>query len=421
MKRTVLLFALLGLLAGFGAPVLTGFAVPFAQAQQKQKPVEQVKRRPNLLELLFGGGLRKQRLQQQLKPPKARRVIVSPNRKGSSVTSIGPTQKIVVVKSEAAAKILVVGDFMADGLHWGLEQAYASNPDAVLVNKSSGLSGVVRNDIIDWPLELARLIDEIKPVAVVMLSGMNDRQQMKLATGRVAKLSEPWRAEYEARVDGSVKAVRGRGLPLIWVGLPPVKSGAMNPDYLVFNEIYRNKVEAAGGKFVDVWDGFTNAEGQFVSAGPDINGQIVRLRNADGINMTRSGMAKLAFYAEKEIKKATGLGAEVAIAALAGPEGPAAILAPEYDPAASGRTVVIALDSAQADGGDVLEGAEGFLTDKAASKSTSFSLVAKGVGYQPRQGRIDAGWGSPTLLPAKPAEAAPAAKPAPQKATTLVQ
>ncbi len=161
-------------------------------------------------------------------------------------------------------------------------------------------------------------------------------------------------------MDAAVKAVRSRNVPLIWLGLPPVKSGAMNTDYLVFNEVYRTKVEAGGGRFVDVWDGFTNAEGQFVSAGPDINGQIVRLRNSDGINMTRSGMSKLAFYAERELRRTLGLSAESEIASLS-PDGSLAIPEPQYDPAATGRTIVIGLDSPQADGGDELEGAEGFL------------------------------------------------------------
>ncbi len=413
MKRTFLAFILAFVLA-LGAPGVANWpSAMVAHAQQTKKPQEQVKRRPNLLEMLFGGGLRKQSLQRKELLPKTRRVVVSPNQRKNSVTSIAPSQKVVVVKSETAAKVLVVGDFMADGLHWGLEQAYASNPNAVLINKSSGLSGIVRNDVVDWPTETIKLIEELKPVAVVFQVGMNDRQQMRLEGGRVAKLTEPWRKEYEARVEAAVKSVRDRNIALIWLGLPPVKSGAMNPDYLIFNEIYRTKVEASGGKFVDVWDGFTNAEGQFINAGPDINGQIVRLRNADGINMTRAGMSKLAFYAEKEIKKAVGLGAETAIASLSAPQGPAQILEPQYDPATTGRTVVISLDSPQADGGDTLEGESGFLADKTAEKSMSHALVEKGIGLQPRPGRVDAVWGAASPALPKPEQAAASPQPKP--------
>ena len=91
-------------------------------------------------------------------------------------------------------------------------------------------------------------------------------------------------------------------IPMIWVGLPPVSKGNMNTDYLKFNEIYRQTVEAYGGVYVNVWDGFVDTEGRYVRAGPDVNGQIVALRRADGINMTQAGYDKLAFFAEKAVK-----------------------------------------------------------------------------------------------------------------------
>jgi hypothetical protein len=423
VKRSFLLLLVLAFVA-VSLPHHGGHGLAFAQQKKQAEQAEQPKR-PNLLQLLFGGGLRKQGqgfFRKKERKPKAQRVIVSPEQKLRGSSDRTPTARVqqpqavpkkIVVKSPDAAKILVAGDFMADSLHWGLEQAYATNPNAVFVNKSSGLSGMVRDDVVNWPEALVQFIDEYKPVAVVMLVGMNDRQQMRLPSGRVAKLTDPWKAEYDLRVDATVKAVRSRNLPLFWLGLPPVKSGAMNTDYLVFNEIYRSKVEAAGGRFIDVWDGFTNAEGQFVSAGPDINGQIVRLRNSDGINMTRAGMSKLAFYAEKELRKTLGLGAETAVASLS-PDGAITVPEPEYDPAGTGRTVVIGLDSPQADGGDELEGAAGFLEDKNSQASMSYALVEKGAAYQPKPGRVDAGWGLPEAEPAKAGATAAAGASTPQ-------
>ena len=185
MKRAILLLLALAVLvlAMPGERFYLPASIAHAQ-QNKSKPGETVKRRPNLLELLFGGGLRKQMLQRQTLPPKARRIIVARKKNaGGSVTSLALAQRLVVVKSETASKILVVGDFIADGLNWGLQQVYASNPNAVLVNQSSGLSGMVRDDVVNWPVRIGELIDEIKPVAVVVQVGMNDRQQMRVASG----------------------------------------------------------------------------------------------------------------------------------------------------------------------------------------------------------------------------------------------
>ena len=310
--------------------------------------------------------------------------------------------KVVVVKSENAAKILVVGDFMSSGIASGLERLYAENPDIIIVNSGNASSGLVRDDVIDWPSSVAALIEEHKPVALVSLVGMNDRQQMRLETGRVEKLSEAWLAEYNKRVEKLANAGRNAGIPLVWVGLPPVRSGRMNADYLVFNEIYRGKVEAAGATFVDVWDGFTNAEGKYVSAGPDINGQIVRLRGSKGITMLRAGKQKLAFFADKALKRLGIIGdaSGARFASLgtinlknAQPQ------VPEYDPVGTGKTVIIPLGSPASDGGNILEGESSEDKPEERAKSVSFSLVERGLVDQPQVGRIDAGWGVPEAQP----------------------
>jgi hypothetical protein len=412
LKRAIIIFLAFVLLSPALPATAPFLAAPSAHAQQSKQGQPQLVRRLNLLDLLFGGGLRKQR-QRSEPPAKTRRVIVAPSRSGGGLAGAQPSQKTVVAKSENAAKVLVVGDFMAGGLHWGLDQTYAGNPDAVIIDKTDGLSGIVRGDVVNWPEAIGNYIDELKPAIVVMQIGMNDRQQMRLPGANVQKLTPPWRSEYERRTAAVVKAVRDRNIPLIWVGLPPVKTPAMNTDYLVFNEIFRTTTEAAGGKFIDVWDGFTNAEGQFVSAGPDINGQIVRLRNSDGINMTRAGMSKLAFYVEREIRRMIGLGAQTQIASLTGLDSPAAALEPQYDPATTGRTVVIGLDSPQADGADFLEGGEISVNERPDEASMAYTLVAQGVSYIPPPGRVDAAWGKPADEVKKPAPIAATAALAP--------
>lgn len=356
--------------------------------------------RLNLLELLLGGALRNQPFfkRNPEKRTNTRRVIVNPENRTPGAAQPAPAP--VVEKAEDAARVLVLGDFLAGGVSWGMEQAYSENPNVVFVDESSGSSGLVRDDVVDWPARTSDMIEETKPIAVIVAVGMNDRQQMRMPDGRLEKLSEGWKKEYEARIEKLIRAVRSRELPLIWMGLPAVRSSKMNADYLVFNDFYRTAVEAAGGQFVDIWDGFTDADGAFISAGPDINGQIVRLRNADGINMTRAGKRKLAFYAERELRKATGLGSDTVTAALPGLGGAALPQDPEYEPAKTGETIVISLDDPQVDGSDALAGEEDFLSRDEDGGSTAHRLVADGIALPSHEGRIDADWG----LPAEPAE-----------------
>ena len=67
----------------------------------------------------------------------------------------------------------------------------------------------------------------------------------------------------------------------------------MTDDMLAFNDVYHAAAQDTGGEFVDIWEGFVDENGAFVSTGPDVNGQPVRLRTDDGINMTIGGKRKL--------------------------------------------------------------------------------------------------------------------------------
>ena len=372
-----------------------------AQAQQKKK-------RKTLFDVLFKRRKKKKKVKVRTVRPQKNVVKKTVKRKTTrtkkkrSVAARVTKPAVVVVKNENAAKILVVGDFLAGGMGRELQKLYASNENVVVVNKTDPSSGLVRDDVINWPEYIPTLIEEYKPAAIVALVGMNDRQKLWTVEGKPEKLSPEWLTEYNKRATQIASIGVSAKIPLVWVGLPPVRSGKMNADYLVFNEIYRTKVNSVGGgEYVDIWDGFTNEEGKFVSAGPDINGQIVRLRGSKGINMTRAGRAKLAFFADKALQK---------IGVIGNPEGfnyaslgtinpsIAQPNIPEYDPIGTGKTLVIPLGSPTLDGGDTLEGEKDILASKESETSVSYDLVEKGQTFVPKAGRVDAGWGTPRKL-----------------------
>lgn len=402
-------FAVIGIVLPQVSPV--GVSTAYAQTKTKKK-------RKNLLELLFGGSLRKKRKKQATKQFSKKRVKVSKKRKSvarkrrkttntkrtatsrvkkrvsrKAIVTAGTTAKKVVNKNKDAVKVIVVGDFMANGISYGLNQVFSQNPAIEFLDKTRGLSGIVRDDVINWPNKIGDIIDETKPILVVMQLGMNDRQSLRLDKRQIKKSTPEWTKNYEARIDAFIKNVRAKRIPLMWVGLPPVSKGSMNRDYLAFNEIYQNKVEALGGTYVDIWDGFTNLDGRYIRSGPNVDGRIVKLRASDGINMTRSGQIKMAFYAEKSVRRLTGIGREALFSSLSSPTVASRQYSEEYDPITSGKTIVIALGGPAADGGSVLEGVEGFITATDANKSSSFELVARGKSSEASEGRIDSGWG----------------------------
>ncbi|MEO0328303.1 MAG: SGNH family hydrolase [Pseudomonadota bacterium] len=409
MRNPILKFLAVFLVIAVSAPhvpvIKHGFSVGSAMAQQRK--------RKTLFDILFDRRkVKRQRVSDRnrqnlrdlpgvrtLKPAKKTKKRKQNTRQQRRQAA---KPKILIAKNENAPKLLVVGDFIASGLSYGLAQLYAENPNLVVVERTQANSGIVRNDVRNWPGEITELIDEIKPVAILVLVGMNDRQAMRIDGQSTEKLSESWVAEYKKRIKSLSRETINKKVPLVWMGLPPVKLGAMNTDYLAFNEMYRAEMEATNGTFVDVWDGFTNAEGKFVSAGPDVNGQIVRLRGGKGINMTRAGKAKLAFFADKALRKLGVVGGteEFNYASLGTVNvGNAQPNIPEYDPAKSGKTAVISLASPALDGGLVLEGEKQDEKVEQSTASVSYELVERGRAEQPQEGRIDAGWGLPAQLP----------------------
>ncbi len=217
-----------------------------------------------------------------------------------------PQEMAAVEKAEDAKRVLVIGDFMAAALASGLALAYAENPDVLVINATSGSSGLVRRDYYDWPGRIPALVEEQKPDAVLVLLGGNDRQGIDTESGPYALGTDGWRAAYASRVNSVVDALKSTGKPAVWVGLMPVQSSTMSRDYSTFNGIYREQVEAKGLPFIDIWNGFADAEGKYVAVGPDIRGQSVQLRASDGLNFTRAGQRKLAYFVEQDLVEIFG-------------------------------------------------------------------------------------------------------------------
>ena len=275
--------------------------------------------RPNLLELLFGGGRRNidrdrsivdmpQRQQRQQRQRQRSRDRAPPARTAAPrpATPPAPPTPAPVAKLDNARQILVIGDFLAGGLGDELATAFEQSPGVAVAEKSNGSSGIVRDDYYDWPQHLPPLLDEVKPAIVVVMIGANDRQALRIGNHSEKFRTDAWFKEYERRVHELAAIVTARKLPLLWVGLPSFQSPSMMTGAATLNTIYRSQVEKLGGEFVDIWEGFVDEEGRFIITGSDMNGQQARLRGSDGINFTKAGKRKLAFYVEKFARRHLG-------------------------------------------------------------------------------------------------------------------
>ena len=293
---------------------------------------------------------------------------------------------VVVEKLDTAKKVLVVGDFVGDSLGDGLKTAFETTPGIVIETRANGSSGLVRDDYFDWPAKLPGYVAEVKPSLIIVSLGANERQPMSIG-GEMEKFrTDRWFTEYTRRVAAFATLAHGQQLPLLWVGMPPFQSSSMTADMVTLNGIFRAEAEKAGGTFIDIWEGFVDESGKFVMTGSDINGQQVRLRGSDGINLTKAGKRKLAFYVEKDIRKL--LGATAAGGEMPGKDGlKDLVTAPPIAIEDIVQTQPISLIDPDLDGGAALLGGEATLAGN--GKSARDRLVEKGEIAAAPAGRVD--------------------------------
>ena len=205
---------------------------------------------------------------------------------------------------EPSTYIVVFGDSLADLIADGLDDAYDEAPEIEVVSKAKGDSGLVRNDAYDWPKVIQDYLNGNPQITfAVMMVGVNDRQAIREGEAAHDPLSDRWRDIYRDRVDAVAQAFADRKIPLLWVSAPPTKNEKFSADMAAMNEIFRERVQKAGGVYVDIWPGFVNDENRYAPVGPDVDGQTARLRAADGIHFTSAGARKAAHFAEVEIKR----------------------------------------------------------------------------------------------------------------------
>ena len=145
--------------------------------------------------------------------------------------------------------------------------------------------------------------------------------------------TDKWAEVYGRRVDEMINALKARGVPILWVGVPSLRGTKSTSDMAYLDEIYRERAEKAGIAYVDIWDGFVDEQGRYTVQGPDFEGQTRKLRTPDGVHFTKAGAVKLASYVDQELRRIMSKGVIAPVALPAGPDANA----PKPAPAVGGR------------------------------------------------------------------------------------
>jgi hypothetical protein len=200
-------------------------------------------------------------------------------------------------------RVLVVGDSLGDGVWSGLYRAFEEDATLEFIQHAKASTGFTRPDSYDWNAKIADLLKEDTFQIAVVMFGDNDAQAIKSGKDWLKVGSEGWREVYGQRVEAFIKKLRAANIAVYWVGLPIMRSPGQNADAEALNDVYREKAFINGAKFIETWNGFTDEAGRYSAYGPDMTGQVKRLRADDGVHFTMRGYLKLAHYVERELRR----------------------------------------------------------------------------------------------------------------------
>lgn len=230
-------------------------------------------------------------------------------------------------------KLRVIGDEFGDGINAALAEALGGDPRLEIEKKTVSMSGLSRPDSEAELQNVTQAAVRDKPhVAVIMLGGQ-DRWSYRSPNGKRHPVgTAEWRAVYTRRADDLIRGLKSAGTAIYWVGLPIMRRGELNEAVQAINDVIRERAYRNGVRYIDVYAGFTDEQGEYNAYGPDLAGKSRLLRDADGMHMTDAGYQKLAHFVERELKRDLAQAKNERAIPLAGSEAEQATINPNKLP-----------------------------------------------------------------------------------------
>lgn len=178
-------------------------------------------------------------------------------------------------------KIMIVGDSFAVGLGMTMKRSLGRRKDVTLSKRGKESSGLNSPRFYDWEKALTKFLAREKPEALVVMVGGNDA---KNGPG-----TPQWSLDYQAKSKRFLDIATGYGIPIYWVGLPPMREKAFSQRAWIANQAMRAACASAKDcHFITSWDLFADMTGKFCARKP-INGRTKSLRGRDGVHLTSTG------------------------------------------------------------------------------------------------------------------------------------
>jgi hypothetical protein len=186
--------------------------------------------------------------------------------------------------------IIELGDSIGEDLGFGLADEIGSDPRVHVLQEAIGDTGLSNESYFDWPATLEQELRRYHPQLVVVMLGGNDWQGF-LTNGQVAYLgTHLWVDVYTSRVDAMMAEATAAGAHVLWVGLPIMQDPTFGAHMAFLNSVYLSQAHRYPGVvFIPTWKLFSNSAGQYSEYLPDKSGNLIEVRDSDGIHIDPPG------------------------------------------------------------------------------------------------------------------------------------
>jgi hypothetical protein len=223
----------------------------------------------------------------------------------TSALAPAPSGGLRTVTTSDQLRVYIAGDSFVDWI--GYDMADFGKKDGYITTRldSKISSGLARPDYFDWPARLTQaMAGDPHPEAVVFMVGANDYTDLRVDSHTLARGTPEWSAEYRKRA-GEVMDIVGRGgAQFYWIGQPIMRDGARSKVAADINAAAT--AEAAKRPwvhFIDIWSTFTDSSGNYATFLPGPDGELVRVRQDEGIHLTRTGTTWVSDIVYQAIKR----------------------------------------------------------------------------------------------------------------------
>lgn len=185
-------------------------------------------------------------------------------------------------------RIVVMGDSLAEGVWGSLYRRFVRTRTVRIVRAAASSTGFNRTPYEDTFREvLAR-----HPIdTLVMLTGANDAQDAFGLDGGANGYfgTAAWHDLYRRRVRRFLDPVRESNTPLIWIGLPVMRSPSYESKIAQVRAAHRELCEAYQIPFFDLQAVMSGEDGGYTNVKRDDRGRLRVSRYEDGIHLTEFG------------------------------------------------------------------------------------------------------------------------------------